>query len=76
MTRRNVNQPEKSEMKVRTPLKKKDGKRIPKRPRTTRAKVSQPIALDRKSPVEFTCGVELDRALLVEESLDERERRG
>ena len=63
-------------MKVRTPLKKKDRKRIPKRARTTRSKVSQPIALDRISPSEFTCGVELDRALLVEESLDERERRG
>lgn len=63
-------------MKVRAPLKKKDGKRVRKGPRTTRAKVSGPIALDRTSPAEFTCGVELDRALLVEESLDERERRG
>ena len=63
-------------MKVGARLKKKDGKRIPRGPRTTRAKVSRPIALDQTSPVEFTCGVELDRALLVEESLDERERRG
>jgi hypothetical protein len=63
-------------MKVTTSLKKKDGKRIPRRRRTTRPQVSRPITLDRTSPVEFTCGVELDRALLVEESLDERERRG
>ena len=63
-------------MKVRTSLKKKGEKRIPRRRRTTRPQVSQPITLDRTSPVEFTCGVEVDRALLVEESLDERERRG
>lgn len=63
-------------MKTRTPLKKKDGERVRKGSRTARAKVSRPIALDRISPAEFTCGVELDRALLVEESLDERERRG
>jgi hypothetical protein len=57
-------------------LKKKDGKRIPKKRRTTRAKVSQPVALHRTSPAEFICGADLDRALLVAESLDERERRG
>lgn len=41
-----------------------------------RATVSQPLTLHRQSPTEFSCGVEFDRACLVEESLDERERRG
>ena len=63
-------------MKVRAQLKKKNGKWLPQGPRTTRVKVSQPIAVGQTSPVEFSCGIELDRALLVEESLDERERRG
>ena len=30
----------------------------------------------RVSPCEFSCGIDDHRALLVEESLDERERRG
>ena len=63
-------------MRAKAPIKKKSGKRLPQKIRPARAKVSQPVSLHRRSPSEFSCGVELERALLVEESLDERERRG
>ena len=63
-------------MKARAPITKEEGKRTPGKSRTTRAKSSQPVSRHRRSPSEFSCGVGLERALLVEESLDERERRG
>jgi hypothetical protein len=65
-----------SKMKTKRTAKKKGGKRAPQKIKTARVKVSQPVSLHRRSPSEFSCGVELERALLVEESLDERERRG
>lgn len=34
------------------------------------------VCLDRAGPSDFTCGVDEARALVVEESLDEREKRG
>ncbi len=57
-------------------LSKKSDKKRTRTGSRSRAKVSQPIVVGRASPVEFSCGVDLDRALLVAESLDERERRG
>jgi hypothetical protein len=63
-------------MRAKAPIKKKSGKRLPQKIRPARAPVSQPVALHRRSPSEFSCGIDLERALLVEESLDERERRG
>jgi hypothetical protein len=62
-------------MRAKAPVKKKGGKRSPN-VRTACAKGSQPFSLRRRSLSEFSCGVDLERALLVEESLDERERRG
>jgi hypothetical protein len=35
-----------------------------------------PVGQRRRSAFEFSCGLDDPRALLVEESLDERERRG
>jgi hypothetical protein len=36
----------------------------------------RPVCLHRRCPCEFSCGLKDPRARLVEESLDERERRG
>lgn len=63
-------------MKTKKSIKKQIGKCLPQQVRPDRAKVSQPISVHRRSPSGFSCGIELDRAVLVEESLDERERRG
>lgn len=63
-------------MKTKKLINKEIGKRLPQRAKPDRVKVSQPISLHRRGPSEFSCGVDLDRAVLVEESLDERERRG
>lgn len=63
-------------MKTEKRIKKQIGKRLSQRVRPGRAKVSQPISLHRRSPCEFSCGIDFERAVLVEESLDERERRG
>lgn len=38
--------------------------------------VGKPVCLHRRCSCAFSCGVPLKRALLVEESLDEREKRG
>lgn len=62
-------------MKMKKLTKKQIGKRLPQRAGPGRAKVSQPVSLHRRGPSEFSCGIDFDRALLVEESLDERERR-
>ena len=49
-------------------------------PRTSKKKAPKHAprvqCLRRPSPSEFSCGFDETRALLVEESLDERERRG
>ena len=60
-------------MKTKTPVKKKSRKRLPRKIRTAGLK---PVCLHRRSASEFSCGIDDQRALLVEESLDERERRG
>ncbi|HEX7517415.1 MAG TPA: response regulator [Chthoniobacterales bacterium] len=52
---------------------KKSGKRLPQKIKTAGPK---PVCLHRRSASEFTCGIDDQRAFLVEESLDERERRG
>jgi hypothetical protein len=56
--------------------KKRNARRVPRKNRTPGVKVSPTVLLHRRSPSEFSCGVDFDRATLVEESLDERERRG
>jgi hypothetical protein len=64
-------------MKTKAPIKKKNGKRLSQKIRTAEPKVlSQPVCLQRRSTSEFSCGIDDPRALLIEESLDERERRG
>ncbi len=64
-------------MKTKAPVKKKSEKRLPQKIGTAGPKFSsQPVCLHRRSASEFTCGIDDQRALLVEESLDERERRG
>jgi len=45
-------------------------------PRKTAATPRQTVYVHRRSATEFSCGMDDRRALLVEESLDERERRG
>ena len=59
-------------MKTKALIKRKT-ERLPKKIRRAGLK---PVCLHRRSPAEFTCGIDDERALLVEESLDERERRG
>ena len=64
-------------MKTKAPVKKKSRKRLPRKIKTVGPKFSsQPVCLHRRSVSEFSCGIDDPRALLIEESLDERERRG
>ena len=63
-------------MTAKAPMNKRRGKRVSKKTGTIRPCVSPPVSLHRRSRSEFSCGLDLDRALLVEESLDEREKRG
>ena len=64
-------------MKTKAPGRKKSGKRLPQNTGRAGPKfLSQPVCLHRRSASEFSCGIDDQRALLVEESLDERERRG
>jgi hypothetical protein len=64
-------------MKTKAPVKKKSGKRLPKNIGRAGPKFSfQPVCLHRRSASEFSCGIDDQRAFLVEESLDEKERRG
>ena len=65
-----------SDSKSAVTEKKRETKCVPRKKRTRIVKVSAPVIQHRRSASEFSCGVDLDRALLVEESLDERERRG
>ena len=60
-------------MKAKAPVKKKGGKRSPQKVETAGRK---PACLHRRCSCEFPCGIDDQRAFLVEESLDERERRG
>ena len=61
-------------MKTKASIKKKNGKRLSQKIRTASPKLSsRAICLQRRSPSEFSCGIDDPRALLVEESLDERE---
>lgn len=63
-------------MRAKALVRKKSKKRLPQEVGTVRAKVSEPFSLHRRNRFEFSCAVEFDPALLVDESLDERERRG
>jgi hypothetical protein len=64
-------------MKARAPVKKKNGKRLPQNSGRAGPRFSfQPVCLHRRSATEFSCGIDHQRALPVEESLDEKERRG
>lgn len=68
--------PDISDMKSGVIKKKRNARRVPRKNRTPDVEVSPPVILHRRSRSEFSCGVDFDRAILVEESLDERERRG
>ena len=61
-----------AEMKTKRTAKKKSGKRPPQKIGTVHSRAT----IQQRSGPEFLNGVDLERALLVEESLDERERRG
>jgi hypothetical protein len=60
-------------MRARTPVKVKGGRRLS---RKTIKAGRKPICLHRRSACEFSCGIDDRHAFLVEESLDEREKRG
>jgi hypothetical protein len=55
---------------------KKTGRRESKRTRNKRTGEKVPRVERLRRQFEFSCGLDDSRALLVEESLDERERRG
>jgi hypothetical protein len=63
-------------MKMKAATRKKNRKKVAQTNSATRARRLPVISVYRRSPSEFSCGLDLERALLVEESLDERERRG
>lgn len=65
-----------TDMKSAAIKKKEKTRRVPRKKRTTGVGVMTAVVRQRKSRAEFSCGVDFDRALLVEETLDERERRG
>jgi hypothetical protein len=60
------------------PLRKRSGIRRPLKRAPKRAKgfKTQIIGVTRPSPIEFSGGVDDEEALVVGESLDEREKRG
>jgi hypothetical protein len=62
-----------AEMKTKRTAKKKSGKRPPQKIKTVRSRAT---GIQRRSGSGFSNGIDLERAMLVEESLDERERRG
>ena len=62
-----------AEMKTKRTAKKKSGKRLPQKIKTVRSKAT---SIQPRSASGFSNGIDLERAMLVEESLDERERRG
>jgi len=64
-------------MKTNHQLKRSGRKRpLPNAKKRDRKTFPKPICQHRRGPFEFSCGFDDPRALLVEESLDERERRG
>ena len=63
-------------MNAKTPRNRKTRTQSARKTAQARMKVSRPVTLHRRNRSEFSCGVDFDRAILVEESLDERERRG
>jgi hypothetical protein len=60
-------------MKAKARVKKKNGKRLPQKIITAGPKA---VCLHRRSACEFSCGIGDQRAFLVGESVDEREKRG
>lgn len=60
-------------MKTKTHKKKSGSKRSSRR---LHRRIPHTITVSRRGPFEFSCAIDDPRALLVEESLDERERRG
>lgn len=63
-------------MRTKTRKTNKGGKREPRMTATVRAKASQVASVHRQSQPAISSGLEFDDAVLVEESLDEREKRG
>ena len=64
-------------MKTKSMAKKAHGRRhTAAAKKQTHRREPRVTCLHRSTPGEFSCGVDDTRALLVEESLDERERRG
>jgi hypothetical protein len=63
-------------MKWKPSLKKRATKDAARRKRQSRKPSLPPIVEFRRGPFEFPDGIDDTRALLVEESIDERERRG
>lgn len=61
-------------MKTKSHLPKKQ--LSPPKGKSVRGLSFKPVYQHRRSPLEFSCGFADRRALLVEESLDEREKRG
>ena len=62
-----------AEMKTKRTAKKKSGTRVPQKIGTVGSRAT---SIQRRSGSGFSNGIDLEGALLVEESLDERERRG
>jgi hypothetical protein len=60
-------------VKAKSTVKKKTKKRFS---RKVVMAAGKPVCLHRRCTCEFSCGVPFERALLVEESLNEREKRG
>jgi hypothetical protein len=63
-------------MKRPSPGPKNKPKHTPARARQSARKLCNPVCQHRIGPFEFSCGFDDRQALLVEESLDERERKG
>lgn len=63
-------------MKTKSTSRQKTGEGSRRKTKKGAQKPMRPVCLHRRCPCEFSCGIEDPRARLVEESLDERERRG
>jgi hypothetical protein len=64
-----------SNMKAKSPLKRHAGNRpLPKATGGFRKSFPHPTCRRRQGPFEFSCGIDMTRALIVKESLKEGER--
>lgn len=66
----------KAQMNTTSHAKRSEQKTPRRKPGQTRLPTPYIIVVNRRGPNAFSCGFDLSRALLVGESLDERERRG